>query len=179
MPLNDIDPTNRQFLEALYAQTGDDTASHVSMYDLGAVIGLDRDQSTAVAEELMAEGILEIRTLSGGVALSEDGQTLFSAETDAAGAVGADRLGQDAPMDDRQRALVEQLLTTLKAEVGAQALGYEALAEMMADVRSIEAQLTSPRAKTAVVRTCLEGLCALAAAQGAAQWQARLEAVLR
>ena len=176
MPLNDMNPTHRQFLEALYAQTGDDTASHVSMYDLGAGIRLDREQSSAVAEELMAEGILEIRTLSGGVALSDDGQTLFNTASDAS---GADRLGPDSPMDERQRALVDELLTTLKAEVGAQALGYEALAEMMADVRTIEAQLTSPRAKTAVVRTCLEGLCTLAAAQGAAQWQARLEAVLR
>jgi hypothetical protein len=81
-------------------------------------------------------------------------------------------------MDEHQRALVEQLLTTLKAEVGSQSLDYEALAEMIADVRTIEAQLTSPRAKTAVVRTCLEGLCTLAAAQGAPQWQARLEAML-
>lgn len=179
MPLNVINPTNRQFLEALYAQTGDDTDTHFSMYDLGAVIGLDREESRVVAEELMAEGLLEIRTLSGGVALSQDGQALFSVKADESGEAGADRLGQNSPMDERQRALVEQLLTTLKAEVGAQSLVYEALAEMIADVRTIEAQLTSPRAKTAVVRTCLEGLCTLAAAQGALQWQARLEAILQ
>lgn len=179
MPPNDMDPTNHQFLEALYAQTGNDTDLHVSMYDIGTVIGLDRQQSSTVAEDLMAEGILEIRTLSGGVALSEDGQALFSTEADDAGASDADRLGQGSPMDEHQRGLVEQLLTSLKAEVGAQSFTYEALAEMMADVRTIEAQLTSPRAKTVVVRTCLEGLCALAVAQAAPQWQARLEAVLR
>lgn len=178
MPLNAIAPPKRQFLEALYAQTGEDTETHVSMYDLGAVMGLDREESTAVAEELMAEGILEIRTLSGGVALSQDGQALFNTITDARGAAGTDRLGQDSPMDERQRTLVEELLTTLKAEVGAQSLDYDALAELIADVRTIEAQLTSPRAKTTVVRACLEGLCALAAAQGIPQWQTRLEALL-
>ena len=63
----------------------------------------------------------------------------------------------------------------VKAEVGEQALAYEALAEVMADIRTIEAQLVSPRAKTAVVRACLVGLRDLAGAQ----WQKRFSAILR
>lgn len=179
MPLNDLNPTSRQFLEALHAQTGDDTDQQVSMYDLGAVIGLDRDQSTTTAEDLMAEGLLEIRTLSGAVALSQDGQALFRTAAADAGTAAADRLGQRSPMDEHQRGLVEQLLATLKAETGKQSFDYEAMAEMVADVRTIEAQLTSPRAKTAVVRSCLEALRELAGTQASPQWQARLEAMLR
>lgn len=179
MPLTDLDPASRQFLETLYAQTANDTDAQVSMYDIGATMGLDREQSTATAEDLMAEGLLEIRTLSGGVALSEDGRSVFSDEADDAKTGADSRLGQTSPMDERQRDLVEKMLTTLKAEMGQQPLAYETLAEMIADVRTIEAQLTSPRAKTAVVRACLEGLCGMGATQPPPQWQARLEAMLR
>ena len=58
--------------------------------------------------------------------------------------------------------------------MGNQKLDYEALTEMMADVRTIEAQLISPRAKTAVVRVCLEGLRDLAASP----WRERLDTIL-
>ena len=59
--------------------------------------------------------------------------------------------------------------------MGEQNLAYETLTEVIADVRTIEAQLISPRPKTAVVRACLEGLRDLSAPQ----WQERLAAMLR
>ncbi len=175
MPLIDLSPPSRQFLETLFYQTGDDADAQISMYDVGAAMGLDREQSTATAEDLMAEGLLEIRTLSGGVGLSDEGRALFSQEADGQAGSQDDRLGEDSPMDQRQCELVEKTLTLLKADVGEQHYAYETLTEMIADVRSIEAQLISPRPKTAVVRACLEGLRDLAAPQ----WQERLAAMLR
>jgi hypothetical protein len=178
MPTIALDPTSRQFLETLYDRTGNDTEAQVSMYDLGAAMGLDRAQSATTAEDLMAEGLLDIRTLSGAVALSQDGQALFNKEAAEMAAGTDNRLGQRSPMDERQRDLVERVLASLKVEMQETVLPYEALAEIIADVRTIEAQLASPHAKTVVVRVCLEGLRELAAAQGAAPWQERLRAVL-
>jgi hypothetical protein len=174
MPTIDLDPTSRQFLETLYARTGADADAQASMYDLGAAIGLDREQSTVTAEDLMAEGLLDIRTLSGGVALSEAGRALFDDEASDKAGEPDHRLGEHSPMDTRQRDLVEQTLALLKTDMGSQDLAYETLTEMIADVRTIEAQLVSPRPKTAVVRACLEGLRGLAPPQ----WQARLAAML-
>jgi hypothetical protein len=176
MPPADLDPTSRQFLETLYARTGDDTQAQASMYDLGAAIGLDREQSAFTAEDLMAEGLLEIRTLSGGVALSPDGQALFAA-ADAPETSADSHLGSNSPMDARQRELVEQALARLKTDLPEQSISYEDLTEIMADVRTIEAQLTSPRAKTTVVRTCLEGLRDAAAA-ASPPWRRQLEILL-
>jgi hypothetical protein len=175
MPPTDLDPLSRQFLDTLYAQTGDDADAQISMYDLGASIGQERDQSRITAEDLMAEGLLEIRTLSGGVALSEAGRALFNKNKAAKTAAEDNRLGQNTPLDQRQRDLVDTTLTRFKSEIGDQELAYEALTEIMADIRTIEAQLVSPRAKTPVVRACLEGLRELAGPQ----WQKRLAAVLR
>ena len=175
MPPTDLDPLSRQFLENLYAQTGDDADAQISMYDLGATIGQERDQIRLTAEDLMAEGLLEIRTLSGGVALSEAGRELFNKNKADKKAAEDNRLGQNTPLDERQRDLVDITLIRFKAEIGNQALAYEDLTEIMADIRTIEAQLVSPRAKTPVVRACLEGLRDLAGPQ----WQKRLAAMLR
>ena len=174
MSLINLSPPSRQFLETLYTQTGDATDAQISMYDVGAAMGLDRQESTTTAEDLMAEGLLEIRTLSGGVALSEEGRALFS--QDAADQTGPEdeRLGENSPMDARQREMVEETLTLLKADVGHQNFTYEILTEVIADVRTIEAQLISPRPKTVVVRACLEGLRDLSTSQ----WQERLAAML-
>lgn len=178
MTLTDLDPTSRQFLETLYAQTGADTAAQISMYDLGASMGLDRDQSTFTAEDLMAEGIIEIRTLSGDVGLSENGKALFQDDNEGDAPRTDNRLGHDSPLDERQRALVEKLLATLKGDIGEQPLGYDALAEMVADVRTVEAQLASPRPKTAVIRVCLEAVRDGAAAQSVSGWRALLDGLL-
>jgi hypothetical protein len=48
------------------------------------------------------------------------------------------------------------------------------MAEMIADVRTIEAQLTSPRAKTAVVRACLGSL----RDRASSTWRERLDVIL-
>lgn len=170
----DLNPPSQQFLENLYTRTGDNADAQVSMYELGTDLGLDREESRNTAEDLMAEGLLEIRTLSGGVALSEAGRALFISEDTGEAAPEDNRLGEASPMDARQRELVEQTLTLLKSELGSQNLAYDALSEIIADVRTIEAQLTSPRPKTAVVRSCLNGLRDLAGPQ----WQARLAAIL-
>ena len=58
--------------------------------------------------------------------------------------------------------------------MGNQNLSFEALTEMVADVRTIEAQLTSPRSKTSVVRDCLAGLRDLTPSP----WRERLDSIL-
>ncbi|MDJ0990665.1 MAG: hypothetical protein QNI85_11685 [Desulfobacterales bacterium] len=174
MPANDLSPPSRAFLENLYTRTGDDAEAQISMYELGMALGLDREESRTTAEDLMAAGLLEIRTLSGGVALSDAGRAIFGSEDGGEKAAEDNRLGEASPMDPRQRELVEQTLTLIKADMGSQNLAYEALTEMIADVRTIEAQLTSPQAKTVVVRACLEGLRDLAAPP----WKERLGIIL-
>jgi len=153
--LSDLDTHARDLFQELARVTGGDTAAQASMYVIGESIGLDRDASARAAEDLIAKGLVEIRTLSGAIGLSEDGAGLL-AVTDHGGA--ANRLGTESPLNPSQYELVEQTLTRLKSELGNRGLGFETLSEMMADIRSIEAQLASPRAKTDIVRACFASL---------------------
>ena len=62
------------------------------------------------------------------------------------------------PLDASRCEQVERILARLKSELSQSGLDFEALAEMMADIRTSEAQLASPQPKTAIVRECFTSL---------------------
>jgi hypothetical protein len=173
--LSDLDSAARELFQALNRSTGGDTAAKVSMYAIGETIGLDRETSARAAEDLIAQGLAEIRTLSGDIGLSEQGADLV-AET--GGRETRRGLGTESPLTSWQRDLVEQSLTHLKAQLGGRGLSFEVLSEMTADIRTVEAQLTSPKAKTAIVRECVASLLQTAQSARQTEWQRILEDLL-
>jgi len=56
--------TGQQFMIQLFEQTRGDQSVQVSMYDIGGLLGLERDAACRVAEELIGLQMVEIRTLS-------------------------------------------------------------------------------------------------------------------
>lgn len=156
MTFDDTDETARQFLKNLFEQTGGQTSRQVSMFDVGAALGWDRDAASRAAQDLMAAGLVEIRTLSGGIGISADGaamvqSTLGSGNQEAAMA----RLGSSRIMDPAVCQAVERVCDGIKSQAGSLGLDFDTLAELMADLKTVADQMGSPRPKTAIVR---EGL---------------------
>lgn len=157
---NELDESGQQFLIQLFEQTRGDTSAQVSMYDVGKEIGLDRNTSSRVAETLIGFQLVEIRTLSGGIGISTDGADKVKH------LIGGDHLkGQlhpeltDQPIiDPISSRSVEQVAAELKNKAGNLGLDFEGLSELMADLKTIDAQLSSSRAKTAIIRECLRSL---------------------
>ena len=75
--LNTVE-NSTHFLTALHQKAGGDTGFVVSMYEIGEAIGMDRDLAQKTAESLMGEGLVEIKTLSGGIGITESGKKKFS-----------------------------------------------------------------------------------------------------
>lgn len=152
----EIDETGKQFLIQLFKQTRGDSAVQVSMYEIGELIGLQREAASRVAEGLMGSQLVEIRTLSGGIGISAAGvelvQDLIGPAVPDAGA--SNKLGDEPLLNAAGRQAVEQIVTEIKNQVGSLGLGYDTLTELMADLKTIDAQLESPRPKTAIVRQC-------------------------
>ena len=69
----DIDGKCRHFLGELFDQTKGDSQVQISMYDIGTTMGMDKNTAKQVAEELIGLGMVEIRTLSGGISITEAG----------------------------------------------------------------------------------------------------------
>ena len=153
----DLNETGQQFMIQLFEQTRGDPSAQVSMYDIGSLLGLEREAASRIAEELIGLQLAEIKTLSGGIGISSAGSDLIQGiigpqVSDTAGAI---RLADEQLLNPDGRQAVEQIVTEIKDQIGALGLDFETLTELMADLKSIDAQLGSSRPKTAIVRECL------------------------
>jgi hypothetical protein len=160
MTLDDIDDTGRDFLLQIYQETNGDPAVQVSMYDIGERLGLERESASRVAEELIAYQLVEIRTLSGGIGISADGVQEIQALIGDQSTVGdkITQLGTEKILDQNRSQAVSQVMDHLKGQAGNLGLDFDTLSELMADVKTIAAQLASSRPKTAIIKECLRSL---------------------
>ena len=160
MGTSDIDETSRQFLIQLFEQSRGDSSAQVSMYDIGAVLGLERVAASKVAEELIGLQLIEIRTLSGGIAISSDGAEMVQKFIGAGAAEDSKvaKLGDDRILDAAGCRAVENLGSDIKQQVASLGFDSDTLAELMADLRTIDAQLDSSRPKTAILRECFRSI---------------------
>ena len=168
--LSDLEPTARDLFMELNRSTDGSTEAQASMYTIGEAIGLNRDASAAAAEDLMALGLVEIRTLSGAIGMSAQGANLM-ADGNKGESSDTLRLGSASPLNTSQCALLDQVLTRLKSDLGQSGLIFEALSEMIADIRTIEAQMASPKPKTMIIRECFASLLNTARENQQKEWQ--------
>lgn len=161
MTLSQIDDDGRRFLARLNEQTQGDPSRQASMYTIGESLGFDRERAATVAQALIAAGLVQIMTLSGGVGISAEGAAAIqpAAGPDSRGA-GLPRLGRSRVMPPPERLAIEGACAGLRQQAGSLGLDFEALSELVADLRTISAQLESTRPKTAIVRECLRSLAA-------------------
>ena len=160
---DDIKESLPLFIVELYHRTLGDGSVKVSMYDIGESLGLDRRLSLRTAEELIGTGLAEIKTLSGGIGITADGVT----EAQQLGASLQDNSEsnislQDVPvLDESTHQRVERVVAELKGRTGQYNLDFNSLAEMMADLKTIDAQLASPNPKTVIIRECFRSIVGL------------------
>jgi DNA-binding transcriptional ArsR family regulator len=168
-----------RLLKALFEETGGDPSAQVSMYELGEPLGMDRPTVSHAAEELMSEGLVDIRTLAGAIGLTEAGrdQMAGAAEGDGESSDGM-ALGDAPVLDTDRRGRVETEVAAIKAGTGELGLSFDALSELAADLRTVDAQLASPRPKTAIVRECFRSIGETLAGADAAGPEARVRALL-
>ena len=139
----EIDDLSQQFLIQLFEQTKGDVAIQVSMYDIGELLCMDRETASTVAQELMGRQLAEIRTLSGGIGISADGSARVQ---DIMGPMASDNSGSanlgDTPVlaaGGLQTA--GQVISELKNQAGSLGLDFDTLGELMADLKTMQAQL--------------------------------------
>lgn len=156
---NDVKENLPLFIVELYHRTQGDGSVKVSMYDIGESLGLDRKLSIRTAEELIGTGLAKIKTLSGGIGITTDGVT----EAQQLGAILQNNVSsitlQDTPvLDESVHQAVERMVSELKGQTSQYTLNFDSLAELMADLKTIDAQLSSPNPKTAIIRECFRSI---------------------
>jgi hypothetical protein len=157
------DEQQTSFLMSLFETTQGDGAIKVSMHDVGMAIGLDKEDVTRVAEAVIGVGWAEVKTLSGGIGISQEGveKAVSLGARLPLDVEGVVCLGEEAVINDGVRDVVESVLASLKLDVAHQTFDFDTTAEMIADIRTLEMQLTSPKPKTAILRAGFESVKAV------------------
>ncbi len=160
---SELDDISRQFLITLFEQTNGDASVQVSMYDVGELLGMDRDTASTVAQELMGRQLAEIRTLSGGIGISANGTAMIQEIMGpmASGSAESANLGDGPLLTSGGQQSLDQIVSELKSQTGSLGLDFDSLGELMADLKTIESQLDSPRPKTGIIRACLRSILAV------------------
>jgi hypothetical protein len=149
----------KAYLLELYNLIKDDSRSQVSMYTVGANIGLEKAEAGRLAEDLMAQGWVEVKTLSGGIGITADGIQAAQAAGGSSVAAAADRsLGSDLVLTEAGRLSIDSILGDIKQGIHQAKAPYRQLEEMVIDIKTIDVQLLSPRPKTAILREVLRSL---------------------
>ena len=169
----------KAYLEELYRLTGGDTEIQVSMYEVGAAIGLDKSEAGSLAEELMVQEQTELRTLAGGISITTEGLAVLG--IDVASSPSAEsgfQLSQGPVTDAADRQAIQRLTEEIKEEISGLKLDYDLLEEIILDLKTIEVHMLSPKPKIAILREILRSLHAALEPTHAGQSAAKLKTVL-
>ena len=175
------DTTNTTYLAELYRQTEGNTDTQVSMLDIGSAVGFEEAETRATAENLMILGLAELKTLSGGIGITNKGMEelgITPAPTTDSSSDDNLRLGQEIVLDDAERQVVETVLVELKNELARTKSDYPLLEEGIIDIKTIEVQLLSPNPKVAIIREILRSLHASISSSGNSILTGKLEVLL-
>ena len=157
MSLDDL--SSKMFLQELHRQTKGDLQSQVSMYEVGASMGLAKGAAGSLAEELMVAGLVELRTLSGGISITREGLSSLGISAPAAPAEGIHQKFSYGPTaNEADREILGRLIDTMKTGLSGLKMEYNQLEEIIIDLKTMEVQLLSPAPKLAVCREILRSL---------------------
>jgi hypothetical protein len=177
-----MDPDNltaKNFLDELYRLTHGDMAAQVSMYDVGSTLGLNKVESGSVAETLIVEGLVELKTLAGGIAITSDGLANLGIAAPADTAADTTLAFSNGPViNDRDRLMIEKIIRQIKEGITGQPVAYDSLEEIVIDLKTIELHLLSPRPKVSVLRALLRSVHEALVSAGIANSAAELKALI-
>jgi hypothetical protein len=175
----DIDDLNtKAYLEELYRQTGGDTEQQLSMHDLGAAIGLDKAESSSLAEQLIVQGQVELKTLAGGISITPEGMDILGISAPAPHSIKSDLQLSPGPVaNDTDRRTVQLLTEEIKNEIPGLGLDYDLLEEIVLDLKTIETHMLSPKPKIAVLREIFHSLQGALTTANAGKAADRLKAI--
>ncbi len=151
------DPLEFNFLSELHRKSEGDSARQVSMYEIGDVLGLDKNGAGALAEELIVGGYAELVSLSGGIAITADGLRELNVSPGTS-FENVNSLGNEKHLNPEGIAAVEEVLNRIRRLGAGKGFTYLDIEEIVIDIKTAEIQLLSSKVKTAIIREILKSL---------------------
>ncbi|MDT8380207.1 MAG: hypothetical protein RQ739_15085 [Desulfotignum sp.] len=151
-------PEEHAYLNQLCTLTQGDPGTQVSMYDIGAALGLDKSAAGTLAESLFIQDLAELKTLSGGIAITVNGLKALGKSSPSSPLNQVLSLGRNPVLNSEKKELATGLLAEIKKVLENENKSYEWMEEVVMDIKSMEVQLLSPKPKTGIVREIFNSL---------------------
>ncbi|PHR26180.1 MAG: hypothetical protein COA36_12885 [Desulfotalea sp.] len=151
--MNSDEITSTTYLQELYNSTQGNTETQVSMHDIGLGIGVEKTEAGRIAEVLMLQGLIELKTLAGGISITDEGLiSLGMSPTNSSDNADAYNLSPGPVVTDSDRQIIERIIASVKNAITENALSYTVTEQTIFDLKIVELHLLSPFPKTAVCR---------------------------
>jgi hypothetical protein len=152
-----IENASRQrFLQALYNKAEGDFDLQISMHDLGMDLGLENSETDTFAQELFIEGLAEMKSLAGGMGITQKGLKALNIVITPKKKDHSFRLTRSPVLDEQGKKAIQELLDRIRAGLENKALSFEKMEEIVIDLKTIEVQMLSPNPKTPIIREVLK-----------------------
>jgi hypothetical protein len=168
---------NTLYLTELYRQTDGNTESRVTMSDVGAAIGLEKNEAGKTAEDLIISGFVEMKTLSGDIGITPQGLEKLGLSSANITTENTIQLGNGLVLDAGGLQAVDDLLAEIKTFIAKTQTDYTCIEECIIDIKTIETQLLSPRPKVEIIREVLKSLSAAVSTMDNGKFSRKLDEV--
>lgn len=168
-----------QFLNKLYEVTGGNKMRFPNMYELGDQIGISREETNNVTDYLQGEGLIEHKTIGGGIAIThygvvevENALSKPTIETQYFPAVvnilnvqnmtnsqiqqGTEASTQSYAASSNDLSVIKEIISLLKNEINDLPIDSNQKSEISAEVATVEAQLNSSNPKKVILKESLK-----------------------
>lgn len=143
----------RSYMDQLYTMTEGNMDNQVSMYEVGINLGLEKAEAGALAEDLMVQGLVELKTLAGAIGITSEGLTFLGVSRTVSSPEGQSRSLSNGPVvSPEDMEMIEKLQETIRQTVSENKNEYSVLEELVIDLKTIDVQLLSPHPKTEIIR---------------------------
>ena len=156
--MNSDEMTSASYLQELYNTTQGDPEVTVSMHDIGLAIGLEKSEAGRIAEELMVTGYVELKTLAGGIGITNDGLTSLGITPQRGNNETALQLSSGTDITDEDHQVIDTILSNIKIAIASQKLEYRSIEQTVLDIKVIELHLLSPTPKKDVILALFRSL---------------------
>jgi hypothetical protein len=157
MDINDAEV--RDYLIELYNQTEGNQEKQVSMHDVGSALGMDKNQAGALGQDLVVEGLVDLRTLAGGISITSQGLEMLQVGGYITVSVkDSFQLSGGPVINEIDRQAIEKMIEKIKQAVTQKIAQFQDLEEIIIDLKTLEVHLLSPKPKTSIVRAILSSL---------------------
>ena len=170
-----------QFLHRLYELTGGDESKLFSMFEIGGELGFDEDLTVKIEQYLYGEElishILECGTRDREIAISHRGVKEIEEALDKPdmpthyfppanfiyiGEMRNSQIQQGSPeatqvatFNENKYEELKEVIQSLKESIDQLGIDQQQKSELQADLQTIEAQISSPKPKTAIITNCI------------------------